>query len=305
MLRHRSVVIGGEIEIIHGTGQIEIGIGVEALHESGALMPQVGLDLKVGIERKRRIVAVLKTAAELAVQCGVRQIGNVRAHARDREPAPRIGALGEIPPAAPFRIRHHRLTADLMEGDVLGRMSRRGSDRQRRKNALGIARRPLQHLHAAHGAAGYREKRVDAEMIEQHRLRANHVAHGDDGKIEAPRHAGRRVGPQQRATFIYADLTGSAANPKVQRIASGGINLDIVVQAPPGCRGYHVGQSVRVGRWRDAHLVHGDVSRRLKLPGDAIKKVCLMHRHLHVGLARSSQDAGSAEQAVIGISVDS
>ena len=57
-----------------------------------------------------------------------------------------------------------------------------------------IARRPLQHLHAAHRAAGDREQRVDAEMVEQHRLRAHHVADGDDRKIEAPRLAGLRIG---------------------------------------------------------------------------------------------------------------
>ena len=57
-----------------------------------------------------------------------------------------------------------------------------------------IARRPLQHLHAAERAAGDREHRVDAEMVEQHRLRPHHVAHGDDGKVEAPRHAGGGVG---------------------------------------------------------------------------------------------------------------
>ena len=193
-IRHHAVVVAGEIEIIHRARQIEIGIGVEALDESDALVPQIGFDLKIGVERKCRIVAILKAAAEFAMQRRVGQISDVRAHARDREPAPRIGAFGEIAPAAPFRIGHHRLAADLVEGDVLRRMPRRRRDRQRREDAVRIARRPLQHLHAAHRAAGHREQRVDAEMIEQHRLRAHHVAHGDDGKVEAPRHAGRRIG---------------------------------------------------------------------------------------------------------------
>ena len=125
------------------------------------------------------------------MQRRVREIGDVRAHARDREPAARIGALDRNSgPAAPFRIGHHRLAADLVEGDVLRRVARRAGDRQRREHALGIARRPLQHLHAAHRAAGHREQRVDAEMVEQHRLRAHHVADGDDREIQAPRLAG-------------------------------------------------------------------------------------------------------------------
>ena len=51
---------------------------------------------------------------------------------------------------------------------------------------FGIARRPLQHLHAAHRAAGDREQRVDAELVEQHRLRAHHVADGDDRETPGP-----------------------------------------------------------------------------------------------------------------------
>ena len=50
-----------------------------------ALVAQIALDLEIGVEREGRVVAVLKLAAELAVQRGVRQIGDVRAHARDGE----------------------------------------------------------------------------------------------------------------------------------------------------------------------------------------------------------------------------
>ena len=122
------------------------------------------------------------------------KIGDMRAHARDREAAARIGAFQKIAAAAPFRIGHDRLAADLVERDVLRRMAGGAGDRQRREHALRIARRPLQHLHAAHRAAGDREQRVDAEMIEQHGLRAHHVADGDDGKFEAPGLAGLRIG---------------------------------------------------------------------------------------------------------------
>ena len=148
-----AVIVGGEIEIIHRPGEIEIGIGVEPLDEGDALVAQIELHLKIGVEREGRVVAILKTAAEFAVQRGIGQISDVRAHARDREPAPRIGAFGKIAAAAPFRIGHHRLAADFVEGDVLRRMPRRRRDRQRREYALRIARRPLQHLHAAHRAA--------------------------------------------------------------------------------------------------------------------------------------------------------
>ena len=189
-----AAVVARDVEIVHRAREIEIGIGVEALDEGDALVAQIALDLEVGIERERRIVAVLEAAAEFAVQRRVREVGDVRAHARDREPAPRVGAFGEIAALPPVGVRHHGLAADLVEGDVLRRMARRGRDRQRREHALRIARRPFQHLHAAHRAARDRKQRRDAEMVEQHRLRAHHVADGDDGKIEAPGLAGLRIG---------------------------------------------------------------------------------------------------------------
>ena len=117
----------------------------------------------------------------------------MRAHARDREAAARIGAFQIIAAAAPFRVGHDCLPADLVERNVLRRMAGGAGNRQRREHAGRIARRPLQHLHAAHRSARHREQRFDAEMIEQHGLRAHHVADGDDGKFQAPRLAGRRV----------------------------------------------------------------------------------------------------------------
>ncbi len=185
-VREDAAVIGREIEIIHRPRQVEIGIGVETLDEGRALMAQIALDLEVGIEGKGRVVAVLELAAEFAVQGLVRQIGDMRGHARDREPATRLG-LGEIAAAPPVGIGHDRLPADLMEGDVLRGMARGRRDRQRRKHALRIARRPLQHLHAAHRAAGDAEQRVDAEPVDQHGLGADHVADRHDRQIEAHR----------------------------------------------------------------------------------------------------------------------
>ncbi len=101
-----------------------------------------------------------------------------------REPAMRMGACSKIAAAAPVRIGHHRLTAEFVERDVLRRVPRRAGDRQRGEHALRIGRGPLQHLHAAHRSADDREQRVDAELIEQHRLRAHHVGNGDDRKIQ-------------------------------------------------------------------------------------------------------------------------
>ena len=56
-------------------------------------MPQIALDLEIGVEPIGRPLAVLQVAAEFAVQRGFRQIGDVRCHARHGQAAMRVRAL--------------------------------------------------------------------------------------------------------------------------------------------------------------------------------------------------------------------
>ena len=174
-------------------------------------MAQVGFDLEIRVEPEGRLFAILKVAAELAMQRRLRQIGDVGRHAGDRQPLARARSLGEVAPAAPFGIGHHRLSPDLVEGDVLRRMARAGGDRQGAEHPVGIGRQPLQDLHPAHRAAGHREQGLDAEMIEQHGLRPHHVANRDHRKIEAVGLSGGRVergragGPHAAAERVGTD----------------------------------------------------------------------------------------------------
>lgn len=73
-----------------------------------------------------------------------------------------------------------------MEGDVLRGVPCGAGDDHGRGDALGKGRRPAQRLHAAHRAADHGEQLSHAEMIEQHRLRTNHVADGDDREAHSP-----------------------------------------------------------------------------------------------------------------------
>lgn len=192
--RQRAAEIRRQVEIVHRPGDIEIGIGVEPVDEGHALVAQVALDLEIGVEAEGDRLAVLQVAAELAVQRRVGEIGDVGGHARHRQPLGGAHAALEIAPAAPVGIGHHRLAADLVEGDVLRGMAGGGGDRHGGEHPLGIAHRPLQHLHAAHRAADHGKQRLDAEMVEQHRLGADHVADRHQRQVEAPAPAGRRIG---------------------------------------------------------------------------------------------------------------
>ena len=114
-------------------------------------------------------------------------------HAGDGQPLGRAHALVEVAALAPVRIGEDRLPADLVEGDVLRRMFRRGGDRHGGEDAVGKARRPLQHLHAAHGAADDAEQGLDAERVDQHGLRPHHVADGDERQVEPIGAPGGRI----------------------------------------------------------------------------------------------------------------
>ena len=49
-----------EIEIVHGAGHVEIGIGVEAINKAQALVAQIAFHLEIGIEAEGDLVAVLR-----------------------------------------------------------------------------------------------------------------------------------------------------------------------------------------------------------------------------------------------------
>ena len=183
----------GEVEVIHRPGDDEIGIGVEAVDEGQALVTEIAFDLEIGLETVSEVLAVLQIAPELAMQGGLRKIGDMGPHARHREAPVGALALEQVVAAAPVGVGHDRLAADLVKGDVLGRGARGGGDGHRREDLFGIAHGPVQRLHAAHGAADDAEQPADAEMVDEKFLRLDHVADGDDREIEAVGLVRRRI----------------------------------------------------------------------------------------------------------------
>ncbi len=72
-------------------------------------------------------------------------------------------------------------------------MTRACRDRNGAEDALGIERSPLQHLHAAHRAAGDAKQLVDAQPVDQHGLGAHHVADRHQRQVEAVGLSGYRI----------------------------------------------------------------------------------------------------------------
>ena len=158
-------------------------------------------------------------------------------------------------------------------------------ERQRREHAMRIGRRPLQHLHAAHRAAGHRKQRVDLELVEQHRLRPHHVADGDDRKFQTPRLAGVRIG-RGRPARAHAGAEHVRADDEValgvDRLAGTDHGLP-----PAGLAGHRIGtchMMVAGQRVADQHRVGaGGVERAVGLVGDLERR----QRHAGVELERT------------------
>src|SRR5690606_8490644 len=168
-----------EVELVEGAGDVEVGVGVEAVDEAAALIAQVALDLELHVEggrtggegrgergggRRGGAVGDL-AAAEFAVHGRVGEVGDVGHHAGDGQADARAGAGGVVAVVLLW-VLHDGLTADLVEGDGLRAFAGGGGHGD---EALGVAGKfdaPLEHLHAAHGAADDGVERRYAEGVE-------------------------------------------------------------------------------------------------------------------------------------------
>ena len=103
------------------------------------------------------------------------------------------GANCAVIAGMPVRIGHDRLPPDLVKGDVLGRVAGSRCKHDGGEHALGVSRRPLQGLHAAHRAADDGEQLINTQMIEQPGLRTHHVGDGDHRESGAVGRACRGV----------------------------------------------------------------------------------------------------------------
>src|SRR3546814_11208365 len=100
-------MVGREGEIVHRTGDVEIGIGIEPLDERAALMTEIALDLKLRLaEVVDQVRAVLQVAAELALQRRLGEIGDMRRHACDGAPALRLDSVARVLALSPVALGH-------------------------------------------------------------------------------------------------------------------------------------------------------------------------------------------------------
>ena len=180
-----------EVEQVHRARNSEVGVGVEAANEGAALMVQVALHLELVAEQGGRALA--QAAAEFAGERFLGDVGDVGRHACHGEAAGRYDSVLLVASAVPIRVGEDGLAPDLMESDVLRRVQRCGGDHGGGADAPGIGRGPLKDLHPAHAAADDAEQALDAEMLDEAGLGADHVADRDRGELGSPGLTARRL----------------------------------------------------------------------------------------------------------------
>src|SRR5674476_787446 len=82
---HEAPVPAREVEVVEGTRDVEIRVGVEAVGERESLAPQIPLHLEIGREGERVVGDVAQAAPELLLHGLAAEIGDVADHARHAE----------------------------------------------------------------------------------------------------------------------------------------------------------------------------------------------------------------------------
>jgi len=80
---------------------------------------QIALDGEVAVEAIRHALPVLEAAPEFELQALLREIGDMRHHASDRETPIWHRAMGQVIAIPEIRVGHDGLSADRVEGDIL------------------------------------------------------------------------------------------------------------------------------------------------------------------------------------------
>ena len=115
-----TVVITGQIEIVHRPRRIQVRVCVKAINKGNALMTQVTFDLEIRIEPVTDGVAFLQPPTKFPMQGGLGKVGYMGSHTGNRQSAMGTFVMGMIIPRTPIGIGHDRLPANLVESDVLG-----------------------------------------------------------------------------------------------------------------------------------------------------------------------------------------
>jgi hypothetical protein len=149
-----------ELVVVDGAGEVEEGVGVEALGELVALVAEVAFDLELDTEAHVGLFLALESATELCFECFLAQKAEMTEHAGNTEAV--VGWFILVVVATiKVRIPKDCLTSGLVESNLHCPMCTAGCREDTFANTVWKPNGPLEGLHATHRAASDREKFFD------------------------------------------------------------------------------------------------------------------------------------------------
>jgi hypothetical protein len=131
------------------------------------------------------LVDVAAPSAKLFVHHIITEVSDVPHHACDAQTALWHHTVFVEMTAMKIGVGHDGAACHFVEGNVLSRQVGRTGYHHRMAHTVGVLQRPAQGLHAPQAAAHHRSELLNAELIEQARLRIDPIFHGDHREVGA------------------------------------------------------------------------------------------------------------------------
>ena len=174
------------IEDVHGAGDGDVGVGVEAGDEVLALVVEVAGDVEAAVlsggggDEGVLVAVAVGLAGEALLE---QRHGFVADHAEGAGEGEAAGGAvaGLVVAALPGGVEHDGLALEMVEAEAHG-AERGDADGDGAGDAIGEEDGPLEHLHAADGGSDGELEALDAEVVDELDLRADDVADADEGE---------------------------------------------------------------------------------------------------------------------------
>ena len=182
----KGTVFGFEIEAVGSMCDVQVAIGVETVHEFGALVTQVAFQRKIQVERRAvgdRVITVFLVlgALELLFHAHGAEVSNVGELAGVGKTNVRVGGFVVVA-AVKIRVLGNHVAGDDFKTESLAAESRRTCDHDAAAYQFRVVDGPFHGLETTHGATDDAAELVNAEALCQFALGVHHVADSDHGE---------------------------------------------------------------------------------------------------------------------------
>ena len=182
-----AAVFRFQIKGVGSVGNVQVAVGVKAVHELLALVTQVAFDRQVQVEGRAvgdgvALVLLGLGTFELLFHADGAEVGDVSQLAGVGKSNIGLVRLVVIVSAVKIRVLGNHVTGHHFETQRLAGESRRTGDNYHSLHLFWVVDGPLHGLETAHGTAQNAIEFLDVEPVGQFLLGVDHVADGDDGE---------------------------------------------------------------------------------------------------------------------------